>query len=161
MKITLLKDKIKNTSLTNNDYKKTAILPLRHRLMHNKARFMHKILSGQAPIYLVKRVSVNLYSRNYSRKLNVPMPRLDLFKSSLKYSGPTLWNSLPVALTESSIVSVFKHRLSTHIIFPRYNDAPYFLEVQACFSIVIKVLFLMHACIMPPAYAPDLYSFTC
>ena len=83
---------------------------------YNKARFMHKILLGKAPTYLVKRVSINLYSRNYSRKLNVPMPRLDLFKSSLMYSGPTLWNSLPVALTEPSTVSVFKHRLSTHML---------------------------------------------
>ena len=48
--------------------------------MYNKARFMQKILSGKAPTYLVKRVSINLYSRNYSRKLNVPMPILDLFK---------------------------------------------------------------------------------
>ena len=88
---------LKNTSLTNDDYKKTTILPLKYRLMYNKACFMHKILSGKAPTYLVKRVSINLYSRNYSRKLNVPMPRLDLFQSSLMYSGPTLWNSLPVA----------------------------------------------------------------
>ena len=77
---------LKDTSLTNDDYKKTTILTLKHRLMYNKARFMHKILSGKAPTYLVKRVSINLYSRNYSRKLNVPMPRLDLFKSSLMYS---------------------------------------------------------------------------
>ena len=97
---------LKNTSLTNDDYKKTTILPLKHRLMYNKARFMQKILSGKAPTYLVKRVSINLYSRNYSRKLNVPMPRLDLFKSSLMYSGPTLWNSLPVALTEPTKYSV-------------------------------------------------------
>ena len=107
---------LKNTSLTNDGYKKTTILPLKNRLMYNKARFMHKILSGKAPTYLVKRVSINLYSRNYSRKLNVPMPRLDLLKSSLMYSGPTLWNSLPVALTEPSTVSVFKHRLLTHML---------------------------------------------
>ena len=71
---------LKITSLANDDYKKTTILPVKHRLMYNKARFMHKIFSGKAPTYLVKRVSINLYSRNYSRKLNVPMPRLDLFK---------------------------------------------------------------------------------
>ena len=107
---------LKDTSLTNDDYKKTTILTLKHRLMYNKACFMYKILSGKAPTYLVKRVSIHLYSRNDSRKLNVPMPRLDLFKSSLMYSGPTLWNSLPVALTEPSTASVFKHRLSTHML---------------------------------------------
>ena len=40
---------LKYTSLTNHDYKKTTVLPLKHRLMYNKARFMHKIFS-----YLVK-----------------------------------------------------------------------------------------------------------
>ena len=59
---------LKNTSLTNDDYKKTTILPLKHRLMYNKARFMHKILSGKAPTYLVKRVSINLYSRKLLKK---------------------------------------------------------------------------------------------
>ena len=44
------------------------------------------------------------------------MPRLDLFKSSLMYSGPTLWNSLPIALTETITVSVFKTRLSEHML---------------------------------------------
>ena len=48
----------KNTSLTNDDYKKTTILPLKHRLIYNKARFMHKILSGKAPTYLVTEKSV-------------------------------------------------------------------------------------------------------
>ena len=60
VKIILLKKT--HTSLTNDDYKKTTILPLKHRLMYNKAHFMHKILSGKAPTYLVKTVSINLYS---------------------------------------------------------------------------------------------------
>ena len=41
-------------NIANDDYKKATILPIKHRLMHNKARFMHKILSGKAPTYLVK-----------------------------------------------------------------------------------------------------------
>ena len=52
VKIILLKKK--PTSLTNDDYKKTTILPFKHRLMCNKARFVHKILSGKASTYLVK-----------------------------------------------------------------------------------------------------------
>ena len=83
---------LKHTSLTNEDYKNTTLLPLKPRLMCKKARFMHKILSGKAPTYLLEKVSINHYSRNCSRKFNVPTPRLDLFKSSLMYSGPTLWN---------------------------------------------------------------------
>ena len=69
---------LKHTSLTNEDYKNTTLLPLKARLICNKARFMHEILSGKAPTYLIEKLSINHYSRNCSRKLNVPTPRLDL-----------------------------------------------------------------------------------
>ena len=73
---------LKHTSLTNEDYKNTTLLPLKAGLMCNKARFMHKIISGKAPAYLSEKMSINRYSRNCSRKLNVPTPRLDLFEFS-------------------------------------------------------------------------------
>ena len=43
---------LKRTSLTNKDYKTAQVLPLSSRLMSNKVRFEHKIVSGRAPIYL-------------------------------------------------------------------------------------------------------------
>ena len=73
--------------LTDKDYKAAQILPLSSRLMSNKGRFVHKILSGRAPMYLSTKLFINQSSRNSSRKLNVPIPRIDLFKSSLVYSG--------------------------------------------------------------------------
>ena len=76
---------LKRTSLTDKDYKATQILPLSSRLMSNKARFVHKIVSGRAPIYLSTKLLINQSSRNSSRKLNVPIPRIDLFKSGLVY----------------------------------------------------------------------------
>ena len=45
---------LKRTSLTHKDYITAQILPLSSRLMCNKARFVHKIVSGRAPIYLSK-----------------------------------------------------------------------------------------------------------
>ena len=87
------------SSKTKLTLRETAqILPLSSRLMCNKARFVHKIISGRAPIYLSTKLFINQSSRNSSRKLNVPIPRIDLFKSSLVYSGTALWNSLPSAL---------------------------------------------------------------
>ena len=89
----------------------TEILPLSSRLMCNKARFVHKIVtSGRAPIYVSTKLLINQSSRNSSRKLNVPIPRIDLFKSSLVYSGPTLWNSLPSVLRLPVSPSVFKKK---------------------------------------------------
>ena len=104
------------TSLTDKDYKAAQILPLPSRLMSNKARFVHKTVSGRAPIYLSTKLLINQSSRNLSRKLNVPIPRIDLFKSSLVYSGPALWNSLPSELRLSVSPSVFKKRLMLHML---------------------------------------------
>ena len=46
---------LQHTNLTNQDYKNTTRLPLKARLMCNKARFMHKIVSGKAPTYLLEK----------------------------------------------------------------------------------------------------------
>ena len=79
---------------------------------------MHKIVSGRAPMYLSTTLLINQSSRNSSRKLNVPIPRIDLFKSSLVYSGPVLWNSLPseLRLLVSPYPSVFKKHLTLHML---------------------------------------------
>ena len=45
---------LKRTSLSDKDYKAAQILPLSSRLMSNKARYVHKIVSGRAPMYLSK-----------------------------------------------------------------------------------------------------------
>ena len=107
---------LKRTSLTDKDYKAAQILPLSSRLMSNKGRFVHKILSGRAPMYLSTKLFINQSSRNSSRKLNVPIPRIDLFKSSLVYSGPVLWNSLPSKLRLPVSPSVFKKNLTLHML---------------------------------------------
>ena len=107
---------LKRTSLTDKDYKAAQILPLSSRLMSNKGLFVHKIVSGTAPIYLSTKLLINQSSRNSSRKLNVPIPRIDLFKSSQVYSGPVLWNSLPSELRLPVSPSVFKKHLTLHML---------------------------------------------
>ena len=99
---------LKRTSLTDKDYKVAQILPLSSRLTSNKARFVHTILSGRAPMYLSTKLLINQSSRNSSRKLNVPIPRIDLFKSSLVYSGPVLWNSVPSDLSFQLVLQCLK-----------------------------------------------------
>ena len=84
--------------------------------MSNKARFVHKIVPGRAPMYLSTKLLINQGSRNSSRKLNVPIPRIDLFKSSLVYSVPVLWNSLPSELRLSVSPSVFEEHLTLHML---------------------------------------------
>ena len=86
---------------------------------------MHKIVSGRAPIYISIKLLINQSWRNSSRKLNVSVPRLDLFKSSLVYSGPALWNSLFSELRLPVSPSVFKKRLAFHVISLRCYVKPW------------------------------------
>jgi exonuclease III len=74
----------KSESLTNFDFKQSNILPLDKRLNYNKGVMMHKIMKGNAPPSLTNTFSAN-ENRDIS-KLYIPLPRIDLYKSSLAYS---------------------------------------------------------------------------
>ena len=89
---------LKSSPLTDADYKTLCILPLKLRL--NKGTFMFKIMFGSAPAYLKQLFLVNR-SRGMN-KISISIPRIDLFKSSLTYSGAVLWNSLPESLKKKS-----------------------------------------------------------
>ena len=52
-----------------------------------------------------------LNQSQHSEKLSIPIPRTDLFKSSLVYSGTVLWNSLPDSLRSST---EFLNRVTCH-----------------------------------------------
>ena len=55
---------------------------------------MFKILNDSAPLYLSSLFpKPALGSRRQT--LLLPLPRIDLYKSSLSFYGPTVWNSLP------------------------------------------------------------------
>jgi hypothetical protein len=96
----------KTNSLTNVDYKQSNILPLDKRLVYNKGVMMHRIMTGQAPPSLIHTFSTN-GNRN-ARKLNIPLPRIDLYKSSLTYSGSLLWNLLPMSIKQLQNDKTFK-----------------------------------------------------
>ena len=100
LKLTLLK----STSLTAHDYKLLDVLPL--KLKFNKGIMMHKIVSGYAPSNL--KLNFHSNQNRHSHKLVVPRPRLDLFKSSLMYSGGNLWNNLPLSIKILSDHKAFK-----------------------------------------------------
>ena len=87
---------LKQSSLEKDDYSKLNVLPLHTRLKYNKGILMKKIMVGNAP------PSLNcLFPVNPTRdqiKINIPTPRIDLFKTSLTFSRASLWNSLPFSL---------------------------------------------------------------
>ena len=69
-----------------------------------------EIMSGNAPPSVTRFFPIN--SSREQTKINIPRPRIDLFKSSLIYSVASLWNSLPLAIKSRSNYSFKKHYLS-------------------------------------------------
>ena len=92
---------LKQSSLEQDDYNLPNVLPLHTRLKYNKGTTRKKIMAGNAPSSLRYLFPVNLTHDQI--KINTPTPQIDLFKSSLTFSGASLWNTLPMSLkTQSS-----------------------------------------------------------
>ena len=117
---------LKITTLAISDYNLLSILPLKERLGYNKGVLTHKVigynkgvlthkvLSGKDPPSLMANCSTN--QSRHSAKLNIPVPRTDLSKSSLVYSESFLWNSLPDSLRLPSSTEMIKSRCMSYIM---------------------------------------------
>ena len=85
------------------------ILPLQKHLLYNKAVFMYNVDHNNVPDYLCQlfRPSTSQYGKQNSLFI-VPYPRIDIYKSSLSFSGAHLWNSLPSNVKRAPSVLSFK-----------------------------------------------------
>ena len=99
---------------TDDKFKELNILPLDKQLFFNKAVITHKIYNDQAPPYLSPLLK-KAPQRYGSTKLILPLPRIDLFKSSLSYSGSAIWNMLPDYLKQITSLSKFKKQLRIYL----------------------------------------------
>ena len=72
--------------------------------------YMKKIMVGNAPSSLRYLFPIN--PTRDQIKINIPTPGIDLFKTSLTFSGASLWNSLPLSLKTQSSKLFKKHYLS-------------------------------------------------
>ena len=100
---------------TDEKFKELCILTLPKQFTYNVALLIFKILQGHAPSYLKDLLTE---SPNQSRfiKLLLPLPRIDLFKSSLSFCGSKVWNSLPSCITNCNTINSFKVSLRTHLL---------------------------------------------
>ena len=66
---------------------------LHKQLDYIKNVFMYRALTNKAPGY-ISILHMVPYSRSRNNYLHLPRPRIDLFKTSLAFSGALFWNSL-------------------------------------------------------------------
>ena len=103
--------------LSSNDYKNSGILTLKDQLKLNKLLFMHKIVNKNAPNKLIENFTQK--KSKHQNKINPgKIPRTDLYKTSLRYSGSLLWNDLPHNLRVKNKINTFRKNIKAHFIKP-------------------------------------------
>lgn len=105
----------KDSSLTTKEkYAQLNILPLQQQFILNASVFMFKVYSRNAPSYIQ---DLFKHPPGRTRLLNytLPLPRIDLYKSSFAYWGSQVWNSLPASCKKCQTVSSFKFNVRRHL----------------------------------------------
>ena len=90
------------------------ILTIYERLFLRKSKFMFKVYKSETPQYInemfnQRTVNENwpLLRSNVSSNFITPRPNREIFKQSITYSGPIVWNSLPSELKNLDTVNSF------------------------------------------------------
>eukprot|EP00916_Digyalum_oweni_P024480 GHVL01040461.1.p1 GENE.GHVL01040461.1~~GHVL01040461.1.p1 ORF type:complete len:234 (-),score=-6.72 GHVL01040461.1:355-1056(-) len=106
---------VKDNASTDMKLKMLNFLPLEKHLKLNKAIFMHKLYHGKVPFYITS--LFNKATHRYgSVNLIPPIPRIDLYKTSLAFSGTSVWNSLPSSFKHLKSLKSFKKCVKNHLM---------------------------------------------
>jgi hypothetical protein len=95
---------------TEEKQRQLGILTLDNQFIYNIAILMFKVRQNLAPTYLRDLLELPT-SRYGSEKYILPLPRIDIFKHSFSFCGPSVWNSLPQSISKCQTLSTFKKRL--------------------------------------------------
>ena len=89
-------------------------LTVKERRDYFTAILMYRCLNGMAPHYLSDNFMFVSESHNYVTRmhsegdLNIPKPNIELFRQSISYQGPKMWNSLSHDVRNSGSLMTFK-----------------------------------------------------
>jgi len=76
-------------------------------LSTNQPPYLRNLLHIYQPLRCLRSANQNL--------LSIPFCTTNFGKRSFSFSSPTIWNELPVAISESNTLDTFKRRLKTHL----------------------------------------------
>ena len=110
-KLILFKEEID----TESKLKQLGFLSMKDQLFYNKAILIFKILNHEAPSYLRVLLS-EATSRYGSLNLIKPFARIDIFQTSLAFSGADTWNKLPTEIKSIKCITSFKRNLKNYLI---------------------------------------------
>jgi len=96
------------------------------RLQYKTATLVFKSLTNISPLYLSSKFHTVIENRQLRSSTNnllyVPKPNLEIFRKSISYAGPKLWNCLPLEIRNAKSILSFKS-LYIKFRFPSWADA--------------------------------------
>ena len=99
------------------------ILSFDQNVFLNKAKTMYKVANGLIPRYIIDLFQSradslpNTSLRSVSNQnFTIPKPKCTLYKESLSYSGPVIWNAIPTEIKKSSTINAFTNTLRAWIL---------------------------------------------
>ena len=98
-------------------------LPLNKRIKFKLCLLIYKCLNDCAPPYLIDTIcrkttsSKGPVTRSAKDKTHLIKPRCNkiIGDKSFAVAGPSIWNSLPRSIGETTSITVFKKKLETHL----------------------------------------------
>lgn len=87
-------------------------LSVSDKVILQKAKFMFKVSRGLVPTYISHMFNTELKTNTSLRSTNAnnfyrPRPNLEIFKQSISYSGPSIWNSIPKSIQNMNTIECF------------------------------------------------------
>ena len=87
----------------SDSLEKMSSLSIFDKVILHKAKFMYKVSKGLVPSYISNMFEKEEKAYNCLRTTNLnnfkkPRPKLELFKQSISFSGPSVWNMIPKSI---------------------------------------------------------------
>ena len=88
-------------------------MKIHDRILFKKVTFVYKSVTCNNifPEYLsnILTPTNNTHLRSHTQHmLQIPKPRLEFYRKSFAYSGPKLWNQIPLDIRQSESLNIFK-----------------------------------------------------
>jgi len=104
-------------------------LNIHDRIILQKAKFMYKVSKGLVPGYITDMFKKDIKSYTNLRtsstiNFTIPRPRLEQFKESISYSGPSIWNKIPQSIRLMKSVESFTSHFIRWLKSQRQNVDP-------------------------------------
>lgn len=100
-----------------------SILSFEQSMFVNKAKIMFKVTHSLLPKYICELFEKKRDQSNQTtlrstsgQNFRIPKPNINVFKNSISYSGPIIWNSIPTEIKNSSSYNAFSRNCISWLI---------------------------------------------